>query len=171
MFRSQGKPRPPLAHQHTIYERGNYAVIISSRTGWRPVPGTSNRQSTPALCSRSRWLGQLVAGGKRLNGELGLQQRDRQWRDLPPVKSGGLSPSQPSAPDAASLRVTNAITLEAWVNPSVVSGRTPRTILSKFDYPNQPWHPERLSPGDHEQRPVVLHRQRHRLRAQQTPRS
>lgn len=37
--------------------------------------------------------------------------------------------------DAPSLRVTNALTLEAWVNPSTVSGSIPHTIVSKFDYP------------------------------------
>lgn len=36
---------------------------------------------------------------------------------------------------AASLRVTDGLTLEAWVNPSSVAGSTPRTIISKFDYP------------------------------------
>ncbi|MBI3850912.1 MAG: tandem-95 repeat protein [Verrucomicrobia bacterium] len=38
-------------------------------------------------------------------------------------------------PDSPSLRLTNGVTLEAWVNPSSVSGTTPRTIISKFDYP------------------------------------
>ena len=40
-----------------------------------------------------------------------------------------------AVPDAASLRVTSGLTLEAWVNPSTVAGLTPRTIISKFDYP------------------------------------
>ena len=38
-----------------------------------------------------------------------------------------------TVPDAASLRVTNTITLEAWVNPSSVAGTIPRVIISKFD--------------------------------------
>lgn len=37
--------------------------------------------------------------------------------------------------DAPSLRITNALTIEAWVNPTAVSGSTPRTIVAKYDYP------------------------------------
>jgi hypothetical protein len=40
-----------------------------------------------------------------------------------------------AVPDAASLRVTNGLTLEAWVNPSSVSPTTPATIVSRFDSP------------------------------------
>ena len=76
--------------------------------------------------------------GKRLDGQIGLQQRDRQWRICRGRSSGLRLPSHLIVPGSASLRVTNAITLEAWVNPSSVSGSTPRTIISKLDYPNQP---------------------------------
>lgn len=38
-------------------------------------------------------------------------------------------------PDSPSLRVTNGLTLQAWVNPSLLSGTTPYTIISKFDSP------------------------------------
>ncbi len=36
--------------------------------------------------------------------------------------------------DAPSLHFTNAITVEAWVNPSTAGGTAARTIVSKFDY-------------------------------------
>lgn len=38
-------------------------------------------------------------------------------------------------PDSPSLRFTNALTVECWVNSSSFAGSTPRTILSKFDSP------------------------------------
>jgi hypothetical protein len=38
-------------------------------------------------------------------------------------------------PDSLSLHITNAITLQAWVNPTVVSGVTPYTIISKVESP------------------------------------
>src|SRR5882724_2061748 len=38
-------------------------------------------------------------------------------------------------PDSPSLRFTKALTIEAWVKPSSLAGATPRTILSKFEYP------------------------------------
>ena len=37
--------------------------------------------------------------------------------------------------DSPSLRPTNAITLEMWINPLSLTGTTPRILLSKFDYP------------------------------------
>ncbi|MBC8095007.1 MAG: immunoglobulin domain-containing protein, partial [Akkermansiaceae bacterium] len=37
-------------------------------------------------------------------------------------------------PDAPSLRMTNALTIEAWINPSVISGTVLRTILAKYDF-------------------------------------
>ena len=38
-----------------------------------------------------------------------------------------------SVPDSASLHFSNAITIEAWVNPSSSGGLESRTIVSKFD--------------------------------------
>jgi hypothetical protein len=40
-----------------------------------------------------------------------------------------------TVPDAPSLRMTNALTIEAWVNPSSVT--SVRVILSKYEYPLQ----------------------------------
>ena len=37
--------------------------------------------------------------------------------------------------DSFSLHITDALTLQAWVNPTVLSGFTPCTIISKFDSP------------------------------------
>ncbi len=37
--------------------------------------------------------------------------------------------------DSPSLRPTNAITLELWINPTSLTGTIPRILLSKFDYP------------------------------------
>lgn len=37
--------------------------------------------------------------------------------------------------DAPSLRMTNALTIEAWVNPTAVAGNVPRTIVAKYDSP------------------------------------
>ncbi len=37
--------------------------------------------------------------------------------------------------DAPSLRMTNGLTIEGWINPASVSASTPRTILAKFDPP------------------------------------
>ncbi len=39
-----------------------------------------------------------------------------------------------SVPDSPSLRFSNAMTIEAWVNPSSIAGTALQTILSKFDY-------------------------------------
>lgn len=49
------------------------------------------------------------------------------------VGRGFASPTV-TVPDAASLRVTGGLTLEAWVNPSATSGTSARTIVSKFGY-------------------------------------
>ncbi len=36
--------------------------------------------------------------------------------------------------DAPALRVTNALTLEAWINPTIVTGTTRQTLFSKYDF-------------------------------------
>jgi len=37
-------------------------------------------------------------------------------------------------PDSIALRMTNALTIEAWINPATFAGTIPQTILAKFDW-------------------------------------
>jgi hypothetical protein len=88
----------------------------------------------PGLVSWWRGENDLLDGWDSNNGSLVLAGTGITYAD---GKVGrAFSMGAPLAVgDNVSLRMSNSLTVEAWVFPTALSGATPRTIVSKFDYP------------------------------------
>ncbi|MGN6641367.1 MAG: LamG-like jellyroll fold domain-containing protein [Verrucomicrobiota bacterium] len=123
-----------------LADGGYYSAVVSNRVGFTTSSNALLTVKLPPPCTPPP--AGLVAWWRFENDLLdnwGINNATAPYsRTFTAGKVGrafNLASSYLIVPDSPSLRFTNALTVECWVNSSSFAGSTPRTILSKFDSP------------------------------------
>ena len=115
-----------------ISDSGVYSAIVSNAFG---TAGSSNATITvlplPNCAPPSSGLVSWWRGENNFTDSSGLNDGTGQSNFLAGNVGQGFG-SWFVVSNSPSLRITNALSIEAWVNPFVLSGPSPHTIVSKF---------------------------------------